>query len=149
MFNYDIHNFSDDIEICNCAIPMWRLNMLFGPCVMKLCYHIWLLQCADLSLSLGVWLLYFAILPLHSSILQFRYWEKRLAFVICHFHSTTVLFFKRDTWTQEFFCLTDKGQMAVRSRSFKIQLQQAGQGRQKICFRSYVGDWLSQSRTVA
>ena len=31
MFNYDIHNFSYDIEICNCAIPMWRLNMLFGP----------------------------------------------------------------------------------------------------------------------
>ena len=50
--------------------------------------------------------------------------------------NTTVLFFKRDTWTHEFFCLADKGQMAVRSRSFKIQLQQAGQGRQKICFNS-------------
>ena len=22
MFNYDIHNFSYDIEICNCAIPI-------------------------------------------------------------------------------------------------------------------------------
>ena len=36
-----------------------------------------LLQCADLSLYLGVRLLYFAILPLHFSILQFRHWEKQ------------------------------------------------------------------------
>ena len=50
--------------------------------------------------------------------------------------NTTVLFFKRDTWTHKFFCPADKGQMAVRSRSFKIQLQQAGQGRKKICFNS-------------
>ena len=44
-----------------------------------------LLQCADLSLYLGVRLLYFAILPLHSSVLQFRHWEKHYAVVICHF----------------------------------------------------------------
>ena len=50
--------------------------------------------------------------------------------------NTTVLFFKRDTWTHEFFCLADKKQLAVRGRSFKIQLQQAGQGRKKICFNS-------------
>lgn len=30
----------------------------------------------------------------------------------------------------------DKKQLAVRGRSFKIQLQQAGQGRKKICFNS-------------
>ena len=36
-----------------------------------------LLQRADLSLYLGVRLLYFAILPLHSSILQFRHREKQ------------------------------------------------------------------------
>ena len=36
-----------------------------------------LLQCADLSLYLGVRLLYFAILPLHFSILPFRHWEKQ------------------------------------------------------------------------
>ena len=52
---------------------MWRLNMLFGPCVMTLCYHIWLflLQCADLSLYLGVRPLYFAIFAIafwYSSI---------------------------------------------------------------------------------
>ena len=51
----------------------------------SLCYDIMLshltillLQCADLSLYLGVRLLYFAILPLHSSVLQFRHWEKQL-----------------------------------------------------------------------
>ena len=36
-----------------------------------------LLPCADLSLYLGVRLLYFAILPLYFSILQFRHWEKQ------------------------------------------------------------------------
>ena len=46
------------------------------------------------------------------------------------------MFFKRDTWTHEFFCLADKGQMAVCSKSFKIQLQQAGLGRKKIRFNS-------------
>ena len=46
------------------------------------------------------------------------------------------MFFKRDTWTHEFFCLADKEQMAVSSRSFKIQLQQAGLGRKKIWFNS-------------
>ncbi|RMX59210.1 hypothetical protein pdam_00007736 [Pocillopora damicornis] len=50
--------------------------------------------------------------------------------------NTTVLFSKRDAWTHEFFCLADKKQLAVRGRSFKIQLQQAGQGRKKICFNS-------------
>jgi len=43
--------------------------------------------------------------------------------------NTTVVFFKRDTWTHEFFCLADKEQMAVPSRSLKNQLQQAGVGR--------------------
>ena len=55
--------------------------MLIGPCVMTLCITFdlfLLLQCADLSLYLGVRLLYFAILPLHSSVLQFRHWEKQL-----------------------------------------------------------------------
>ena len=70
MFNYDIHNFSYDFEICDCAI--WSL------CYDIMLSHltILLLQCANLSLYLGVWLLYFAILPLHSSVLQFRHWEK-------------------------------------------------------------------------
>ena len=31
-------------------------------------------------------------------------------------------FFKRETWTHEFFCLADKDQMVVPSRSLKIQL---------------------------
>ena len=43
-------------------------------------------------------------------------------------------FFKRETWTHEFFCLADKNQMAVPSRSLKIQLQAAGLGRKKVCF---------------
>ena len=34
------------------------------------------------------------------------------------------------------FCLAYKGLMAFPSRSFKIQLQQAGLGRKKICFNS-------------
>ena len=42
-------------------------------------------------------------------------------------------FFKRDTWTHEFFCLADKDQMVVPSRSLKIQLQEAGLGRKKVC----------------
>ena len=46
-----------------------------------------LLQRADLSLYLGVRLLYFAILPLHSSILQFRHREKQFCCCDCHFHS--------------------------------------------------------------
>ena len=50
--------------------------------------------------------------------------------------NTTVVFFKQDTWTHKFFCLADKEQMAVPSRSFKIQLQQAGAGCKKICFNS-------------
>ena len=36
------------------------------------------------------------------------------------------------------FCLTYKGQIAVPCRSFKIQLQQPGLGRKKICFNSKV-----------
>ena len=31
--------------------------------------------------------------------------------------NTAVVFFKRDTWTHEFFCLADKKQVAVPSRS--------------------------------
>ena len=50
--------------------------------------------------------------------------------------NTTAVFFKRDTRTHTFFCLADKEQMAVPSRSFKIQLQQAGLGSKKICFNS-------------
>ena len=34
---------------------------------------------------------------------------------------TTVVFFKRDTWSHEFFCLADKKQMAVPSRSSLIK----------------------------
>lgn len=43
------------------------------------------------------------------------------------------LFFKRETWTHEFFCLADKDQMVAPSRSLKIQLQEAGLGRKKVC----------------
>ena len=50
--------------------------------------------------------------------------------------NTTVVFFKRDTWIHEFFCLANKEQIAVPSRSLKNQLQQAGLGRKKICFHS-------------
>ena len=42
-------------------------------------------------------------------------------------------FFKRETWTHEFFCLADKDQMVVPSRSLKVQLQEAGSGRKKVC----------------
>ena len=42
-------------------------------------------------------------------------------------------FFKRETWTHEFFCLADKDQMVVPSRSLKVQLQEAGLGRKKVC----------------
>ena len=102
VINYDIHNFSHDIEIFNCAFPIWRLNygvqllpkLVFG--IFSLQYAIWslcydiilsqliilLLQCPDLSLFLDVRLLYFAVLPLHSSILQFRHWVLLLWFVI-------------------------------------------------------------------
>ena len=87
MFNYDIHNFSDDIEICNCATPMWRLNMLFGPCVMTLCYHIWLFCFCNVliwhcALAFGYYTLLF--LPLHSGIPTRN---SSFAVVICHFHS--------------------------------------------------------------
>ena len=50
--------------------------------------------------------------------------------------NTTLVFFKRDTWTHEFFCLADKEHMAVPTRSLKNQLQQAGLGCKKICFNS-------------
>ena len=50
--------------------------------------------------------------------------------------NTTVVFFKRDTWTHEFLCLADKEQMAVPSRSLKNQLQQTRLGCKKICFNS-------------
>ena len=42
-------------------------------------------------------------------------------------------FFKRETWTHEFFCLADKDQMVVPCTSVKIQLQEAGLGRKKVC----------------
>ena len=48
--------------------------------------------------------------------------------------NTTQMFFKRDTWTHEFFCVADKERMTVPSRSLKSQLQQAGLGRKKVCF---------------
>ena len=42
-------------------------------------------------------------------------------------------FFKRETWTHEFFCLADKDQMVVPSRSLKVQLQETCLGRKKVC----------------
>ena len=46
----------------------------------------------------------------------------------------TTFFLKRETWMHKFFCLAEKNQMAVPSRSSKIQLQQAGLRRKKVCF---------------
>ena len=46
-----------------------------------------LLQCADLSLYLGVRLLYFAILPLHLVFFNFDIGKSSFAVMIYHFHS--------------------------------------------------------------
>ena len=61
------------------AIVLFQCDVLICYLVLVMLSHltILLLQCVDLSLYLGVRLLYFAILPLHSSILQFRHWDKQ------------------------------------------------------------------------
>ena len=70
-----------------CAIVLFQCDMTSQYAIWSLCYDImlshlttFLLQCADLSLYLGVPVLYFAILPLHFSILQFRHWEKQFCY---------------------------------------------------------------------
>ena len=55
-------------------------------------------------------------------------------------HNT--FFSKRETWTREFFCLADKDQMVVPSRSLKVQLQEAGLGQKKICLNGRADAWL-------
>ena len=89
MFNYDVHNFSYDIEICNCAIPVWRLNMLFGSCVMTSCFHIWLLCFCNVlichsTLAFGYYTLQFC----HCILVFFNFdiGTSSFAVVICHFH---------------------------------------------------------------
>ena len=42
----------------------------------------------------------------------------------------------KETWTHEFFCLSDKNQEKVPSRSDKLQLQNCGLGRKKLCLPS-------------
>ncbi|XP_028407185.1 uncharacterized protein LOC114529572 [Dendronephthya gigantea] len=42
----------------------------------------------------------------------------------------------KETWTHEFFCLSEKNQTNVPSRSEKIQLQNCGLGRKKLCLPS-------------
>ena len=107
MFDYDINNFSYDIEICNCAISIWSHNygvqllpksvfgifnckMLFGLCVMTLCYHIWLFCFCNVlichcTLVFGYYTLPFAIE--FSVFFNFDIWTSSFAVVICHFHS--------------------------------------------------------------
>ena len=47
-----------------------------------------------------------------------------------------VFFQPKDTWTHEFFCLSQKIQDRVPSRAGKFELQAAGLGRRRICFHS-------------
>ena len=47
-----------------------------------------------------------------------------------------VFFQPKETWTHEFFCLAQKGQERVPTKSDKFELQAAGLGRKKICFHS-------------
>ena len=81
---------SYDIEIFNCAIPMWRLNMLFGPCIMTLCYHILLLCFYNVlichcTLAFGCYTLLFC----HCILVFFNFdiGNSSFSVVICHFHS--------------------------------------------------------------
>ena len=132
MFNYDIHNFSDDIEICNSATPMWRLNMLFGPydCYDIMLSHltILLLQCADLSLYLGVRLLYFAIFAIafwYSSILTLGIAVLLLWFVI-FIACVSLLCFVKVTCSSAWHSETSFGQDKLFPAKIIIML---------ICFR--------------
>ena len=44
------------------------------------------------------------------------------------------MYYKRETWTHEFFCLADKSQAVAPNKAMKHTLQQAGLGRKKVCF---------------
>ena len=44
------------------------------------------------------------------------------------------VFFKRETWTHDFFCLADRLQEVAPTKSIKHILQLAGLGRKKVCF---------------
>ena len=103
MFNNDIHNSSDDIDIYNGASPMWRLNMLFGPCVMTLCYHIWLFCFCNVlichcTLAFG----YYTLLFCHCILvfLNFDIRNSSFAVVICHFHSVRFIIVFCQGYTQ-------------------------------------------------
>ena len=48
--------------------------------------------------------------------------------------SKSNLYYKRETWTHEFFCLADKSQAVAPNKAMKHTLQQAGLGRKKVCF---------------
>ena len=78
------------IEICYGATPMWRLNMLFGPRVMTLCYHIWLFCFCNVlichcTLAFG----YYTLLFCHCILVFFHFDIRKSSFavVICHFYS--------------------------------------------------------------
>ena len=48
--------------------------------------------------------------------------------------SKSKTYYKRETWTHEFYCLADKSQVAPPSKAMKATLQLAGLGRKKVCF---------------
>ena len=48
--------------------------------------------------------------------------------------SKSKMYYKRETWTHEFYCLADKSQVAPLSKAMKVTLQLAGLGRKKGCF---------------
>ena len=54
----------------------------------------------------------------------------------------------KDTWTHEFFCLSEKNQSKVPSRSDKIQLQNCGLGRKKICLSSKADHSLVEEKLI-
>ena len=69
MFNYDIHNFSDDIEICNCATPMcymvlvlWHYAITFDYFAFAMCWFV------TVTWRSTIILWYFAIAFWYSSI---------------------------------------------------------------------------------
>ena len=104
---------SYDIEIFNCTIPMWRLNMLFGPCIMTLCYHIWLLCFYNVlichcTLAFGCYTLLFC----HCILVFFNFdiGNSSFSVVICHFHSVRLWCFFKVTCSSAWHSETSFGQ---------------------------------------
>ena len=64
--------------------------------------------------------------------------------------SKSSMYYMRETWTHEFFCLADKSQAVAPSKAMKHTLQLPGLGRKKVCFSmisEHLNLWKEYSNT--